>query len=426
MVLILAAKKEKRRKTLFPRLGFQKIPAELKKLLQKGRRPVWIHALSVGEVNSVQPLVLALARMLPPCELVVSASTLTGFQTACRLFSGQGISVVFSPYDLFFSAASFLERIHPRFAFVVETDVWPNMMHLLRKKHIPCALVNARLSLRSFGRYKKVRALPRFLFSRFDWIFTQSPADARHFKDLGVCPDKVVFSGNIKFDRPLPRLDAPGAREIRERLGLASRDRLWLAGSTHPGEEEMVLAAFKDVKAGHPGLRLAMAPRNPDRAGEVADLCREKGLAPALWSRTSVQKPALGETVMVVDAMGWLFPLYQAADAAFVGGSLVPFGGHNPLEPACLGVPVFFGPHMNDFSMISDLLLEAGAARQVENGPDLARGLGQVLKNPDQGIEMGKKGPGGVSGPQRRGGPDFGPGADPAGNRWKLMARRRH
>ena len=335
---------------------------------------LWLHAVSVGEVVAAVPLVHALRARWPGVEIVVSTVTATGAAVARTRLPGVG-GVFTCPLDLPGSVRRALGRIEPRALVVLETELWPNLFRALARAGRPIAVVNARISDRSFRRYRRVRAVFRRVLENVTLFAAQSPEDGRRLRDLGAPPARVVVTGNLKMDlRPADGLD--GA-EWRRRLGLG-QPLLWVAGSTHRGEEEAVLAAFQAARAGQPGLGLVLAPRHPERVDEVEALARAGGVRVGRRSRAG--EPGQGQPdVLLVDTIGELAALYGLADLVFVGGSLAPIGGHNVIEPAVHGKAIVFGPHMSNFRSAAALLLDAGAAVQVGDGLELSQAVSRLL-----------------------------------------------
>ncbi len=381
----------KRRKTVLHRLGLTPLPVRSRTAGSLESRRVWIHALSVGEVMSAVPLVKAWTAHFPRTEIVFSASTQTGFETAARVIKAHVSSVFHFPYDLIFSVKHIVSRIDPDLAVIVETDIWPNFLAEMRLRQIPVFLVNTRLSAKSFAAYRKFSFFTKPVFASFEKICTQSRADAQRFQEIGVRPDRIVLTGNMKFDQPVTAPDPESLRQMREKLGIVSGRKILIAGSTHEGEEHIVSNVYAVLKRHFPDMGLIIAPRNPDRAETVCRIFRDQGHGARKMAEVE-ENPSLSCEVTVVDRIGVLKDLYGLSDIAFVGGSLVPLGGHNPLEPAALARPVLFGPHMSDFAEISQMLMEAGAAVQVGDEASFSKAALDFLGNENKSREAGKQG----------------------------------
>lgn len=347
---------------------------------------LWIHAVSVGETRAALPLIRALRERYPDAPLLVTTTTLTGSRQV-REALGTRVYHVYAPFDLPGAVARFLRGARPRLAVIMETELWPNLLRQCAAAGIPVLIANARLSERSARGYGRIRWLTGSMLRDVTLIAAQAGADAERFRTLGAPRVEVV--GNLKYDLRLP-VDLPeqGLRLRRERLG-ANRPA-WIAASTHAGEDEVILDAFAFLRPRWPELLLLLVPRHPERFDGVAALCQQRGL-PVI--RRSAEQPCPPETaVFLGDSMGELLQFYAAADLAFVGGSLVATGGHNVLEPALLGLPVLFGPHMFNFTEAGQRLLEAEAAWQVTDAATLATAVDRLLANPERRRAAGERG----------------------------------
>ncbi len=350
------------------------------------QRSIWVHAVSVGEVRSAAPLVTALAERYPRHRLVVTTMTPTGSDQVRDLF-GDRVTHCYVPYDFPGSVRRFFDRVRPEVAIVAETEFWPNMFAECGRRAIPLLLVNGRVSQASMRGYLRVPRIVRAMLSHADLLCAQTRVDAQRLCNLGAPEDRVRVTGNLKFDLELPARLSEEARELRAHWG---PDRpVWIAASTHAGEERKVLDAFAELRATWPDLLLVLVPRHPERFTAVARLCRARGYAVALRSHTPADLPR-DTQVLVGDTMGELQRLYAAADVAFIGGSLVPHGGQNLLEPCAVRVPVVFGPHMFHFEEISAMALERGAARQVRDTATLVDAVALYLEQPELRFAAGR------------------------------------
>lgn len=351
------------------------------------RRPrIWIHAVSVGEVNAAVPLLDALRTRYPDHALLVTTITPTGSRRARGLW-GDGIEHVYLPWDLPGAVDRFFDRARPDVAVIMETEIWPNLYFGARARGIPLMIANARLSARSLRGYGPLRALVARAIDGVR-IAAQSDADAGRLVALGAQPGAVEVAGNLKYHLQI----APGTREaaIAWRLGWAPGRPVWLAASTHPDEEAQVLAAHAVVRARFPDALLLWAPRHPERFEAVIQAAAAAGLATA--TRRIDVLPGPGTTCFVIDTLGELLQFLPAADACFVGGSLQAIGGHNVLEPAALGVPVLVGPHTFNFADATRMLKEAGALRQITTGRALGPALLELIEAPALRQGMGEAG----------------------------------
>jgi 3-deoxy-D-manno-octulosonic-acid transferase len=344
---------------------------------------LWVHAVSVGEVSAAAALVRALRARHPGMPCVLTTATPTGRAQAAALF-GADVDVRFLPYDTPGAVRRFLARIRPRAAIIMETELWPNLLRECGRRGVPVLFASARLAARSVPRYRRFGTL----FSagvRGAWVAAQSAADAERFVALGADPARTRVVGNVKFDMQLGEAVAEKGRELQLRY-LGTRP-VWTAGSTHEGEEELLLDAHTVLRRTVPGALLVLAPRHPQRFEGVAALLERRGL---IFARRSGTQAVRAESqVLLLDTMGELTAFYAASDAAFVGGSLVPVGGHNLLEPASLGVPVITGPHTQNGSEIARLLIEAGGAFEVADGTALAAAAERLLADPALRERMG-------------------------------------
>jgi 3-deoxy-D-manno-octulosonic-acid transferase len=353
------------------RFGFV-TPIELK-------RTLWVHAVSVGEVRSAAPLVNALVARYPQHRVVVTTMTPTGSQQVKELFDGR-VSHCYVPYDFPDAVRRFFDRIRPEVAVIAETEFWPNIFAECGRRRIPLLLVNGRVSQASLRGYLRVPNIARGMLANADLLCAQTKVDAQRLRNLGAPENLVHITGNLKFDVELPEQLLEEARALRSQWG--GERPVWIAASTHAGEERKVLDAFAQLAPRFPRLLLVLVPRHPERFQAVARLCRQRGHAVALRSRTPRELPP-GTDVLVGDTMGELQRLYAAADVAFIGGSLVPHGGQNLLEACAVRVPVMFGPHMFHFEEISAMALERGAARQVLDVPGLAAAVALYFDQPE-------------------------------------------
>ena len=383
----------KRRHTFRQRMGWCRSPWSDKADGRTGKC-IWVHALSVGEVLAVQPMVLRLRQLRPDFRICFTTSTFTGFQTARQLFGHRRIGLAYFPYDWFGAVRRVASQINPSMVVLTETDIWPNFMIEMHRRRVPVSLVNLRLSEGSWRNYRRFGRLARILLDGFDKITVQHPMDMKRLMALGIDADKISVTGNIKFDAVAPIQAADGAAQWKSRLGIPSGAQVLVAGSTHAGEEELLFGVLRSLLHRSTPPVLVLAPRDPLRSKEIVVSCRDLGLNADSMTAVLGRSPQANTCprVVVVDTIGVLKALYGTADVAFVGGSLVPCGGHNPLEPAVWGKPVLFGPDMRDFSLISRLLLEARAAQQVMNADDLLQAVTKLLADPSLAAEMGKRG----------------------------------
>jgi 3-deoxy-D-manno-octulosonic-acid transferase len=350
---------------------------------------IWVHAVSLGEVTAAAAIIRALHVRHPRQRVTLTTATPTGRARARALF-GAALDVRYLPYDTPGSMRRFIGRIKPRVAIIMETELWPNLFHQCRRRGIPVVLASARLAARSVARYLRFGRLFRDVFRGNTLIAAQSALDAGRFIAIGADPLCTRVIGNVKFDlQPDPVMVARG-RALKAAWGGRP---VWIAGSTHAGEEEQVLAAHAELEAAAPGALLLLVPRHPERFQSVADLLTRRGFRHERRSSRmglgSAELLPSDARVLLVDTVGELAASYAAADVAFVGGSLVPVGGHNLLEPAALALPVITGPYQANGREIAELLLREGGALQVANERELAAVLRQLVGDPARRAAVG-------------------------------------
>jgi len=385
---------KKRRATLIQRLGFR---TGLRPK-QAGQKRLWIHALSVGEVISAIPFVKALKERHKELDIVFTASTKTGFDMAAQLFLKkvslkEDAALVdqlgYSPFDLGYCVKKISRQIEPDAVIIVETDLWPNFLYEMKKSKIPVVLMNARLSNRSLNGYLFFRKFSLMFFSSLTGIMAQTPLDEERFQRLGIDKNKISVAGNIKFDQPHEDVDKSYVESMRDRFGIQKGTQVFIAGSTHEGEEKILCNVYKKVKESFPGLLMILAPRDPERCPAILSYFLSHDVHAAFMS--TMDKSSTSPDVVLVDKMGALSRLYAVCDVAFIGGSMVRQGGHNPLEPAAFSKPVLFGPDMSDFLLMSNLLVDRGAAKRVASEQDLKRELEAILGNRQTRQHMGSR-----------------------------------
>ena len=335
--------------------------------------PLWIHAVSVGEVQAATPLVRALVQRYPQHPILMTTATPTGAQRVRAVF-GESVRHAYLPYDLPGAVRRFLASTTPTLAIVMEREIWPNLFRACFERRIPILLASARISESSGRRHRRFAGLFREALACDVTIAAQTEADAERFRGIGIPPAAVHVTGNVKFDFEVP----DEARRIGAhiRAELSSRP-VWIAGSTHEGEEDIVLDAHERVRAARNDALLLLVPRHPNRFDAVKSWLRARDVR--FVTRSTREAVAADTSVLLVDTLGELLSFYAAANVAFVGGSLVPIGGHNVVEPALHAKPVIFGPHMTNFREAASLLLRADAAIQVGSGPELTAALARLL-----------------------------------------------
>lgn len=329
---------------------------------------IWAHCASVGEVLAAEPLLLELQQQHPGKQLVVTTMTATGAaQVRQRLPDARHYLL---PLDLPWNTDRFVTTLQPRIGIIFETEIWPNLIHSCRKAGVPLMIANGRLSEKAFQRYRRIRPLLREALLSIQRVAAKSQEDADRFITLGLPAERIEVSGSIKQDLKIPAELLPLAKKLRSSWG---QRPVWIAASTHEGEDELLLQAHQQLLNHQPDTLLVLVPRHPQRFDQVAAQIEAQGFS---YSRRSLQQPVSGQTqVYLGDTLGELLLLYATADLAFVAGSLLPIGGHNLLEPAAVGVPVITGPHLKNFAEIAALLRQAGALKEVADATALPETL---------------------------------------------------
>lgn len=325
---------------------------------------IWVHAVSLGEVIAATPLIDAL--LDKQWRILITTMTPTGAERVQIRF-GDKVSHRFVPYDLPWVLRRFFKKVKPRLGLVVETELWPNLVYYATKAQVPLLLINARLSERSYQGYKKVDFLFKSVLNQFKAIYPQCEDDAKRFKALGANEDSVVVLGNMKFDLQTQHINSENFLKLKTCWG--AQRIVVMAASTHENEELQLLSRLRRLQAGLPNMILLIAPRHPERFQKVYQLSIEQGFNTGLRSQIETLNP--DNEVVVLDSLGELLGFYQSSNYAFVGGSLVPVGGHNVLEPIAMQIPVFSGPHIHNFKTICRDLQEAHAIELAENADDL-------------------------------------------------------
>ncbi|WP_310599453.1 3-deoxy-D-manno-octulosonic acid transferase [Desulfobulbus sp.] len=385
-ILISLACRKKYRGRIGKRLGWG-LAAQMAWLPSAKGPTLWIHALSVGEVTSAVPLVRGLRVAHPQARILFSVTTGAGDEVARKLLAPHVDLILAAPVDVGWVVPYFTRVIRPDLFLLVETDFWWHWLRCLRRRQIPTVLVNGRISAASMTRYRRFSRFFLPMFRSFSLLAMQTAADAAQMVALGVETDKVVTLGNLKFDTSLLSGAAinHGALAIqKERYGFAVAPPLWVCGSTHRGEEAILFRVYRRLLTRIADLQLVLAPRNIERAEEIVELAGGHGLVCRRWSLD----PQKQESLLILDTIGELAGCYAMAEVAFVGGSLVASGGHNPIEPAAAAVPALFGPHMEDFAEIAAELIRCGGAGQVDSEDSLYNLLHQLLIDREQRRSM--------------------------------------
>jgi 3-deoxy-D-manno-octulosonic-acid transferase len=380
----------KRRKTFWPRMGWCTYSWE-KQPSRNAGSVIWIHALSVGEVNAAQSLIRRIIALKEKFTIYLSVSTLSGYQTAARLFSDKPVYLTYFPYDWLWSVRRVAKKIQPDLVILVETDIWPNFLREMNRCLVPVCLANVRLSDRTWTWCRRLAGTAETLFSCFAFIGVQSERDYNRFLRMGIKANRLCVTGNIKFDVPHPSDNYNSVSILEAALKRAPQVQVIVAGSTHEGEEEVLIDILQQAKKQYPQLLMIIAPRDPGRAGRVLKSAVTRGVRGQPLSMVLPTENVLPPDLLVVDCFGVLSVLYRLADICFIGGSLAAQGGHNPIEPAIWGKPIVFGPDMRDFRQIAAWLIKGEGALQVNTVDELQAMLMLLLEDTNRAKKMGLK-----------------------------------
>src|SRR5438094_1552429 len=388
VILAVVLAEQRCRPRLRSRLGW--LHGELDKS-RDGRPTIWVHAVSLGETTAVVPLVQQLKTRYPAARVFVSTVTETGKETVLRRLAGQAEHLYF-PLDFRWSVRSALRAVRPHLIVVVETEFWPNFLREASARRIPVILVNGRLSTDSFAGYRRIRPFFRRVLAAFTVCAMQTDRDVERMIQLGVEPKRVVRTGNLKYDQVAVSAQATAGLISRQDLRLAGGEELFVAGSTHPGEEEAVLDCYRCLLDVAPALVLVLAPRHIERAADVVKAVRSLGFTAVRRTKLpgASGAPITGPRVVILGTRGELATLYRAATLVFVGGSLVNVGGHSPLEPAAWGKAVVFGPHMDHFAEAAEQLCACGAGVMVRDAHEMTQTMTSLLLDRSRLEAMGK------------------------------------
>lgn len=348
-------------------------------------RSIWIHAVSVGEVLSLQNLIGQIKKAHPDWTINFSCLTETGFRMAEEKLKGAD-NIFFVPLDFRFIVRKFFRALKPDLFILAESEFWPNLLREAKRQTQGVLLVNGRISARSYKRYRALRLFSKRILSHVDLFLVQTERDKGMLAEIGVDPHVIRIAGNLKAEIALPLLGPEELKGLKKSINLPEDAKVVVAGSVRKGEEDPLCEAFIRARESDPDLLLILAPRHPERANEVAKICRKYPIG--IQKRTEI-KPGKKWDILILDTLGELGKFYALSDAAFVGGSLVSWGGHNLLEPANYAKPVFFGPHMHNFAHLAEIFVEAGAARVVRTRKDLIEMFS--LRDESEYMEMGRK-----------------------------------
>jgi len=374
--------------SVFYRAGF--IDKSIIDNFSPDRKRIWIHAVSVGEINAIKSFVNGLQEKNPDVELIISTLTATGQEVARKNFSGT-THTIYLPYDFFWAAKRIMKLIQPDLFITIETEIWPNMLREARRAGARVLMINGRISPRSIDSYKKIKAFMARVLANYDKMSMIMEHDAERLKSLGAAEDKVIVNGNSKYDHLAEQVDFTIKEDIYQTYNLTSDKPVFIAGSTRTGEEEIIIDVYKKLLNDYPELILFLVPRHIKRGQNIKKMLEKKGFNTILQTEIDNGEEREDEQIIIVNTIGELFNIYSIATIVFCGASLVPKGGQNILEPAVWGNPVFYGPSMEDFRDAKYLLEDVGAGIKVEDGEELYQKAAAFLADIDKLIKIGKK-----------------------------------
>jgi 3-deoxy-D-manno-octulosonic-acid transferase len=391
---LLNLTKGKYRAGFWQRMGFY--PDEIKRRLLN-QSTIWIHAVSVGEVIASAPLIKELKKRYPDFKIILSTVTVTGNRMANKKIK-EADYIVYFPFDFLWSVRKALNSINPVVCLIIETELWPNFLRILNLKGIPAIIVNGRISEKSFRGYMMARVFMKYVLKNIRLFSMQTDEDAEKVIDIGADKNNVKVTGNIKYDHEFKQMGDEDINRIRVSLGLKNNDEVFIAGSTHSGEEEIIIGLYLNVLKHYPALRLLIAPRHIERVGDVEEIVKKMGLntvRKTAISKVSYQSPATSHQsrpVIILDTIGELGFMYSIATIVFVGGSLIPHGGQNVLEPAFYKRPVIFGKYMMNFKEVAADMVSSGGGIQVGGEMELKSAVEGLLDDREKMTEIGEKG----------------------------------
>lgn len=372
---------EKYRAGLKERLGLY----NWKKIQKTEKKRIWIHAVSVGETMAASFLASQLHKKIPDCEIFFSTTTVTGQKTAQNRVKWAH-KIFYFPLDFSFAVKRAIKQVNPDICILIETEIWPNFLRICKKERIPIIIANGRLSEKSFKGYKRLGPIIKRILQDITLFSMQTNADAERIKRLGAAEDRIRVVGNIKFDQALASSKTVKKEEIRKKFNIPTDKFILLFASTHSGEEKILIPLFKKLKEEKENLFLIIAPRHPERFDEVASIIEKEGMS--YLRRTNIENSnsnaAKGYDILLLDSVGELYMLFSVCDLVFMGGSLVPVGGHNLLEAAVFGKPTVFGPHMHNFRDIASIIISNKAGYQVSNEKELIQIMKHFIDNPTE------------------------------------------
>jgi len=371
------------------RLGV--LPQDLLNVLD-GKDIIWVHAVSVGEVMATRSFSEGLLEKYPSKKLVISTVTKTGNDVAKRLF-GNKVTVIYLPLDISWIVNKVLNKLKPKLFVMVETEIWPNLLNALAKRKTPVVMINGRISPKSFKRYMLIKPFIKGILKKITLFCMQNNDYAKKIEAMGAPREKVRVTGNMKFDAASGMLEQANQDILMNEIGLKSNESVFIAGSTHPGEDEIIIEVYKKLLDFFPSLKLIIAPRHIERTPDIENLAKKLGFTPIRLSKINRDREPISDNnnILILDTMGRLSQFYSIATLVFIGGSLIQKGGQNIVEPAVLGKSIMFGPNMYNFSDITNSFLNKSAACMVKDSVELLEVSKNILNNSEKRRELGRR-----------------------------------
>lgn len=366
------------------------ISSEITDNLDKNKETVWIHAVSVGEINAITSLVNNLREKNPNINLIISTITATGQKVAKENFSNEA-KIIFLPFDFFWAAKRIMNLIKPDVFITIETEIWPNMIKYADKVGANILMINGRLSPRSIKNYQRLKSFIKKVLGKYDLFSVIMPHDAERLKTLGASENKIVINGNSKYDHLTNKIDENIPRKIKSKFNISKNHKVIIAGSTRGGEDKIIINTFKKLDSNYENLILITAPRHINRAKHIKNIAYEEGLSSIMKTEIDNGKKRINEKIIIINTIGDLFDIYSIGDIIFCGASLVPKGGQNIMEPAVWGKSILYGPSMNDFADAKDILEEVEAGIQVDDQTELYNEINYLLDYPEKNSKIGDK-----------------------------------
>ena len=366
------------------------IPKNITKNLNNNKKTVWFHAVSVGEINAITSLINKFHKSNPESNIIISTITATGQKEAKEKFSDKA-KIIYLPFDFFWASKRIMKLIKPDLFITIETEIWPNMIKYANKYGANILMINGRISPRSINNYKKIKKLIKKVFNKYDEFSVITKKDAKRLIELGAKKNKIIVNGNSKYDHLSNKIEPETPKKIRSKFNIKENTKIFIAGSTRSGENEIIIDIFKKLTQKYDNLILIIAPRHLNKAEKIKNITDNYNINSIYKTEIDDGKKRIKEKIIILNTIGDLFETYSIGDVIFCGASLVPKGGQNIMEPAVWGKPVLYGPSMDDFKVAKDILEQFGSGIQIKNKNELYNQITFLLDNPDQIEILGKK-----------------------------------